>query len=157
MPDRLRIKTYKHRLKNFFLSILNSINSDMKKLSLGRPKFYQCYSLAVAFMLLAATSNADFGLQNFDSSAIIGRWDLTISMSDKEAPSWLEVQKSGLHTLIGQFVGTGGSARPISKINFADGKVSFSIPPQWEPGSGELNFEATVNGESLSRSEERRV
>jgi len=122
----------------------------MKKLSLATQKSFQCFGLVLAFMLQSTISQADSAFRNFDSSAIIGRWDITISMSGREAPSWLEVQKSGLHTLIGEFVGTGGSARPISKINFADGKVSFSIPPQWEPGSGDLNFEATVNGETLT-------
>lgn len=84
-----------------------------------------------------------------DSSSIEGRWDITIYNSGKTMPSWLEVVHSGLHTLVGQFVGTGGSARPISKVNFDNGKVSFSIPPQWETGS-DLSFEATMQGDSLS-------
>jgi hypothetical protein len=84
-----------------------------------------------------------------DSSSIEGRWDITIYNSGKTMPSWLEVVHSGLHTLVGQFVGTGGSARPISKVNFDNGKVSFSIPPQWETGS-DLSFVATMQGDSLS-------
>ena len=49
-----------------------------------------------------------------DSSTIEGRWDITIDIDGKKSPSWLEIRHSGLHTLVGQFVGTGGSARPIS-------------------------------------------
>lgn len=86
-----------------------------------------------------------------DSASIEGRWDITIYNEGKTMPSWLEVVHSGLHTLVGQFVGTGGSARPISKINFSDGKVSFSIPPQWETGN-DLSFEATLQGDSLAGS-----
>ena len=46
-------------------------------------------------------------------------------MNGKESPSWLEVQHSGVRTLVGRFVYVNGSARPISKINFKDGKYSF--------------------------------
>jgi hypothetical protein len=84
-----------------------------------------------------------------DTSSVEGRWDITIYNSGKTIPSWLEVVHSGLHTLVGQFVGAGGSARPISKVNFNNGKVSFSIPPQWETGN-DLAFEATLQGDSLT-------
>jgi hypothetical protein len=70
-------------------------------------------------------------------------------MDGKQLPSWLEVHLSGLSTLVGEFVGSGGSARPISKVNFNDGKMSFTIPPQWEKGN-DLSFEATFAGDSLS-------
>jgi len=82
-------------------------------------------------------------------SPLEGRWDITINMAGKEVPSWLEVSHSGISTLVGHFVGTGGSARPISKINFSDGKMSFSIPPQWETGN-DLSVEGTLQGNSLS-------
>src|SRR4051812_1618673 len=84
-----------------------------------------------------------------DSASVEGRWDITIYNEGKTMPSWLEVVHSGLHTLVGQFVGTGGSARPISKVNFNNGKVSFSIPPQWETGN-DLSFEATMQGDNLT-------
>ncbi len=83
------------------------------------------------------------------ASPVEGRWDLTIQLSGRTAPSWLEITHSGLSTLVGQFVGTGGSARPISEVQFKDGKVSFSIPPQWERGNN-LSFEATYSGDSLA-------
>ncbi|MES1223675.1 MAG: DUF1080 domain-containing protein, partial [Bacteroidota bacterium] len=62
--------------------------------------------------------------------------------------SWLEISHSGINTLVGQFVGTGGSARPISQVFFNNGKTSFSIPPQWEHGSN-LSFEAEYRNDSL--------
>ena len=68
-------------------------------------------------------------------SSIEGRWDMTIDMGGKPAPSWLEIQHSGISTLVGYFVGVSGSARPISKVNNNSGKFSFTIPPQWEKGS----------------------
>jgi hypothetical protein len=87
--------------------------------------------------------------QTIDSPSLIGRWDITLYMNGNEYPSWLEVQLSGTRTLVGQYVGTGGSARPISKINFTDGKMSFSIPPQWEKENNDISFEGTFDGDSL--------
>jgi len=104
---------------------------------------------SLLFIFIISSTHAGVYCQRADKSPIEGRWDITINMQGKEAPSWLEVTHSGTHYLVGQFVGTGGSARPISQVNFSDGKVSFSIPPQWESGNN-LNFEATLQGDSLS-------
>ena len=68
----------------------------------------------------------------------IGRWDLTVRGPDGEYPSWLEVRKSGYTTLVGTFVGRFGSARPVGRIEFADGKLRFSVPPQWEKRPDDL-------------------
>lgn len=83
---------------------------------------------------------------------VIGRWDITLWVDGKPAPSWLEVYHSGVKHLIGQYVGTGGSARPISKILFNNNKITFTIPPQWEKEDSDLNFEASFQGDSLKGS-----
>jgi hypothetical protein len=83
------------------------------------------------------------------SSSLEGRWDMVITKSGKELPSWLEVRHSGNHTLVGRFVYAGGSARPVSEVKFKDGKFSFAIPPQWEPETTNLEFEGTITGENL--------
>jgi hypothetical protein len=104
-------------------------------------------------ILSFTTSNAkvnNFHFQKFDTSSIEGRWDITIDQAGKELPSWLEVMHSGTHRLIGQYVGPGGSARPISKINFSGGKMNFIIPPQWEKEDNDLIFEATLQGDNLA-------
>jgi len=80
---------------------------------------------------------------------VIGRWDLTLDKSGKSLPSWLEVQKSGTHILIGRFVYAFGSARPISEVKVNNGKYSFSIPPQWEPGNRNMDFQFEVSGDRL--------
>jgi hypothetical protein len=85
-----------------------------------------------------------------DASPIEGRWDITIDIAGKKSPSWLEVTHSGLRTLVGQFTGTGGSARPISKINYADGNFSFSIPPQWEKEDSDLVVKGILTGDNMS-------
>jgi hypothetical protein len=85
-----------------------------------------------------------------DPSPIEGRWDLTVNKDGKMVPSWLEVNHSGLKMLVGFFVAEGGSARPISQVNFKDGNVNFSIPPQWDPGDRPTVFEGVLANDKLS-------
>ena len=80
---------------------------------------------------------------------VIGRWDITIQKDGKNLPSWLEVQRSGTHTLVGRYVYAFGSARPVSEVKVTDGKYSFSIPPQWESGNRNMDFEFEVDGDAL--------
>ncbi len=107
-----------------------------------------------AILLLFVICNTEAKVNDFpfekDTSSIEGRWDITIDASGKEVPSWLEVMHSGLHRLIGQYVGISGSARPISQINFSEGKISFTIPPQWEKEDHDLSFEGTLQEDNLT-------
>lgn len=84
------------------------------------------------------------------TSPIIGRWDITIDVDGQKIPSWLEVIHSGERTLVGRFVGPGGSARPISKVTFANGNMSFSIPPQWEDDDKNLEVNGALADGNLS-------
>src|SRR5450755_1587523 len=97
---------------------------------------------------IAVAGNTSFAIK--DSATIEGRWDITIDVEGKKLPSWLEVHRSGIRTLVGEFVGTGGSARPISKVNFANNTFSFSIPPQWEREVRDLIVDGIINGDILS-------
>jgi hypothetical protein len=85
-----------------------------------------------------------------EPAAIIGHWDLTVDIDGQPSPSWLEVKLSGFKTLVGHFVSTEGSARPVAKVNFENGKVSFSIPQQWEMGNGDLVLEGTLENDKLT-------
>ena len=102
-----------------------------------------------AFLLLPVFFTG-LNAQN-EKQPIIGHWDLTVDMGNNQTvPSWLEVKLSGIKTLTGHFVGDGGSARPISRIVVDGQKATFSIPPQWESGTGDLVFEGTVSSDKLS-------
>jgi hypothetical protein len=111
----------------------------------------RCISMP-AFLLLSAVSvvKAQDSLSVPAQSPIEGRWDITVDVDGRKSPSWFEVRHSGYHTFVGQFVGISGSARPISRVNFKDGKFSFSIPPQWEKQDKDLSVEGTVDGDNLS-------
>ncbi len=78
-----------------------------------------------------------------------GRWNMIIEQEGKKLPSWLEIKHSGTKTLVGRFVYAFGSARPISEVKLNNEKFSFSIPPQWEPGDGDMQFEGQKEGEIL--------
>lgn len=84
------------------------------------------------------------------TASVEGRWDITITINDKPYPAWLEVAKSGSKRLVGSFVGISGSARPVSIVHFVEGKISFSLPPQWESGDNDLRFEGLLQGDSLA-------
>lgn len=83
---------------------------------------------------------------------ILGRWDMTLKHSDGDQPMWLEVRRSGHRTLVGQFVGTHGSARPIARVEVNGSAFRFAIPPQWERGDGDLIVEGTLHGDQMSGS-----
>lgn len=84
-----------------------------------------------------------------DPKDLIGRWDLTLDLKGQSAPSWMEVKLSGFKTLVGYYVSVAGSARPVSKIQFENGKFQFAIPPQWESGSNDLVVEGELVGETI--------
>jgi hypothetical protein len=94
------------------------------------------FTLLFILVILSVTKAENYS----DTSSVLGRWDITINISGKDLPSWLEVERSGSRILVGRFVGPGGSARPISQVNLSNGKLSFSIPPQWETQSNNLNL-----------------
>ncbi|HET7696039.1 MAG TPA: DUF1080 domain-containing protein [Vicinamibacterales bacterium] len=82
---------------------------------------------------------------------IIGRWDITVQRADgSERSAWLEVRHSGVNTLVGQFVGMSGSARPIAKVEFTNGEMRFAIPPQWERVDGDVVVSGTLSGDRLT-------
>jgi hypothetical protein len=77
------------------------------------------------------------------------KWDIVIEKDGAQLPSWLEVRHSGNHTLVGRFCYAFGSARPISEVKLKDGNFSFAIPPQWEPGDKNMEFNGTLTGETI--------
>jgi hypothetical protein len=116
----------------------------MKKTSSAIKQVARQLVKPLAFLALTAFTATS------QNSKLEGRWDLTVESEGKQYPSWLEVSHSGYHTLVGQFVGIVGSARPISKVTFKDGKFSFAIPPQWEQSDKDLVVEGTLEGETLT-------
>jgi hypothetical protein len=107
-------------------------------------------TLIVVVLTPYAMSAPAAGALQVEQASVIGRWDLTVTTASGSHPSWLEVRQSGDRTLVGRFVGQAGSARPIARIEFSDDVLRFAIPPQWEPGDGDLRVEGELDGERLS-------
>ncbi len=101
--------------------------------------------------ILFLTVGVTFVHAQIPGNEAAGRWDLTIETPNGEQPSWLEIETSGAHALVGQFVGPAGSARPISEIRYSreNGTYSFTIPPQWMDYENNPHFEFTLEGEKL--------
>ena len=101
-----------------------------------------------AVSLLVGTVASTAGAQA--TAPIIGRWDLTVQGTNGPYPSWVEVTLSGNRTLVGRFVAGGGSARPIARVDYANGTMRFAIPPQWDRDTANLVFEARLEGDLLN-------
>jgi hypothetical protein len=104
---------------------------------------------AVLVAWFGATAAGDDTSGRVGPPAVIGRWDLTVQTPDGPYPSWLEVRKSGYTTLVGAFVGRFGSARPIGHVEFADGRLQFTVPSQWERRKDDLTFTGRLDGDTL--------
>ncbi|HEY7161742.1 MAG TPA: DUF1080 domain-containing protein, partial [Acidobacteriota bacterium] len=67
-------------------------------------KLLSYLTVTLIILLFATTLKA-----SPDTTSVEGRWDITVYDSGNAIPSWLEIVHSGTHTLVGQFVGPGGS------------------------------------------------
>ena len=112
--------------------------------------FICCMALGLTYSSNVMGQVAPVAANAVDGGTLVGRWDITVNENGVQKPSWLEVEISGFKTLVGRFVSTGGSARPISKINFDNGRFSFAIPPQWESGDRDLTLEGTLAASGIS-------
>jgi hypothetical protein len=111
---------------------------------------YFNYTAILSIILLGVFSARAQDAQSDFRKKLEGRWDIAIAVDGKDVPSWLEVQHSGIKTLVGYFVGSGGSARPISEVKVSGDSFSFEIPPQWEQEDRYLSIQGKMQGESLS-------
>lgn len=121
--------------------------------------------LILTFTLFA--QNSILAQSSQDALDVVGRWDLTVVIEDKELeelglfrhglmsekgfPGWLEIKKSGFSTLVGYYVGYEGSVRPISEIHYSenDKTYSFTIPPQWMD-IDDISFEFRLEDDKLT-------
>jgi len=97
-----------------------------------------------------ARGGSYFSVNAGDSAGtFLGRWDLTLKAPDREYPSWLELsEESG--KLKAQMVGRWGNARPLPKVEIANGHLKFVSPKEEEDRKDDMVFEATLIGKRLS-------
>jgi hypothetical protein len=101
---------------------------------------------ALALALVAATAQA----QTPVAPPVVGSWNLVVTGPAGAYPTWLEISRSGRDRLIGRVMHGTGSARPIARVDFADGALRFTVPPQWERDTAELRVEGRLEGERMT-------
>jgi len=111
-------------------------------------KTRHAWVLAGALLGAAAPGSAQAPQPGF-ADALLGRWDLTIEAAGGAYPSWLEVRLRTETELMGRFVGRVGSARYVSDIDYADGRVTLRVPVQYETDIDALRFEGAVRGDRI--------
>src|SRR5579862_419104 len=83
------------------------------------------------------------------SKAFMGRWDLTLKGPDRDYPSWLELhEKDG--EVYAWFTGRWGNARPLPKVDFTPGHVTFVSPKEEESTKTDVVFSGALKGGTLS-------
>lgn len=115
----------------------------------SRPPFLLAILLMSIPSLLPTARGDDDTSPAQPHAALIGRWDVTVEGPDGAYPSWFEVQQSGYRTLVGQYVGQFGSARPIAHVRFDGEHFRFAVPPQWEQRTNDVVYEGTLDGETI--------
>ena len=80
--------------------------------------------------------------------ALLGRWDLTLKTPQREYPSWLDLteQNGQLKAL---FVSRWGNARPLPKVEFANGQLTFVSPKKDEDRKDDMVFLGSLSGARL--------
>jgi hypothetical protein len=108
-------------------------------------KLFLAFILSGLAPILAFSQASD----SASAKALLGRWDLTLKAPDRECPSWLELdEKDG--KLTAQMVGRWGNARPLPRVEFADGRLTFVSPKEEEDTKTDVVFEGKLAGDKLS-------
>jgi hypothetical protein len=103
--------------------------------------------LAAALLFTLCFFTASIQAQQLDR--IVGRWNMTVTTADGVSyPSWFEITREG-DKLAGRFVGRTGSQRPLKSVSFTDGKLTLTLPIQYEARSTDLVFTGRFNGRNL--------
>ena len=71
------------------------------------------YTVSILFLLF--TSSFIHANAFSDTTSVLGRWDITVNISGNDRPSWLEIHKSGIRILVGEFVADGGALDPYQE------------------------------------------
>jgi hypothetical protein len=115
------------------------------------------FALILAILSVSAGAQSRAGTSSANSTvpadeavkALLGRWDLTLKALDREYPSWLELREEN-GELKARMVGRWGHARPLPKVEYSNGRLTFVSPKEEEETSTDLTFEGKLIGNTLS-------
>lgn len=111
----------------------------------------KCAFLALALAALFSVSAFAQAKKSEPASPkpYLGRWDLTLKAPDRLYPSWLEITETD-GKLTAQFTGRWGNARPLPKVELADGRFTFVSPKEEEDSKADLVFVGKLTGATLT-------
>jgi len=109
------------------------------------------FLVAIAIMFAAAVYPqwAKSATPPAESKSFLGRWDLTLKAPGGEYASWIEISEDG-GQLKAQWVGRGGSAHPLPRIEITGGQLTFVLPREEENSKNDLVFKGTLVGGHLA-------
>ncbi len=111
------------------------------------------FATAIAIMVAnvpAYSQNANTGASSSRAAQpFLGRWDLTLKAPDRNYPSWLEVREED-GQLKARMVGRWGNARPLPKVEVANGVLTFVSPKEDEGSKVDMVFQGRLVGKTLS-------
>ena len=114
-----------------------------------RRKMFVLESVVLFLSLLVCCADRSLALPSNSDQAFLGRWDLTLKTPQREAPSWLEITQEG-----GQFharmTSRWGHARPLPKVEIANGHITFVSPKEEEDRKDDMVFEGRLVGGRLA-------
>ncbi|MFL6428547.1 MAG: DUF1080 domain-containing protein [Acidobacteriaceae bacterium] len=122
------------------------------------PRLVFAASLAILFACCPAparavgpVSVAPISAASTDTAAsrFLGRWDLTLKAPDRDWPSWIEISEEG-GQVKARMTGRWGNARPLSKVEISDGKLTFLSPKEEEDSKADMVFEGKLTGKTLT-------
>ena len=106
-------------------------------------------SCACSISRSEASGNSSTAAPVTSVEAYLGRWDLTLSASGHEYPSWLEIRRENGH-ISARMVGRWGNARPLPKIEISQGKLLLVSPKDQEGSKDDMTFQGSLAGKTLS-------
>jgi hypothetical protein len=122
-------------------NLLGELMRNLKKLG-------SVSALILIVSLQVFSENKTPGGSSASVGPLLGRWDLTLKAPDREYPSWLELSREG-GQLKAQFVSRWGNARPLPKVEFSNGQLTFVSPKQEEDRKDDMVFVGKLSGKTL--------
>jgi hypothetical protein len=104
---------------------------------------------AIGISLISVSGQSQNKNAGNPAEPFLGSWDLTLKAPDREYPSWLDIKEED-GQLKAQMVGRWGNARPLSKVEVANGVLTFVSPKEEEGRNDDMVFQGRLVGKTLS-------
>jgi len=104
---------------------------------------------AIGISLISVSGQSQNKNAGNPAEPFLGSWDLTLKAPDREYPSWLDIKEED-GQLKAQMVGRWGNARPLPKVEVANGVLTFVSPKEEEGRKDDMVFQGRLVGKTLS-------